>query len=177
MEPTPEQKQTSAEVLGRMLTCLGLNAQISDASDQREIVLSVKTGDAGRLIGRKGVYLENLELLLNRLVRHKGDPFPRITVDVDGYQRQKRGRADHFSADQERLRQQALDAAKEVKRWGEPKTLGPMSARQRRIVHLALRDDATVETESGPDEGGGMKRVVVRAAQQTRSAAQAGPED
>ena len=54
--------------------------------------------------------------------------------------------------------QQAHDAAKEVKRWGDPIKLPEMNAHDRRIVHLALKDDPEVVTES---EGDGVMRQVV----------------
>ena len=58
----------------------------------------------------------------------------------------------------EQLERQALDAAKEVKRWGDPIKLPEMNAHDRRIIHLALKDDPEVVTES---EGDGVMRQVV----------------
>lgn len=182
MEITTEQRERSVAVLSEMLQRLGLDAQIEHTANDQEVVLRLKTSEPGRIIGRKGQYLENLELLLNRLLRTRGEPFPRVSLDVDGYQRQPRERSEHGDRPdrgdrrggdrrdrgdrgdrdgEERLRQQALDAAKEVKRWGDPVSMGPLTARDRRVIHTALRDDPEVETESGPDEGRGMKKVVV----------------
>ena len=59
----------------------------------------------------------------------------------------------------EQLEQQALDAAKEVKRWGEAVTLPEMNAHDRRIIHVTLKDDAELTTESLGE--GGMKKVVI----------------
>ena len=60
---------------------------------------------------------------------------------------------------EEALRQQALDAGKEVKRWGESVTLPLMNPHDRRIIHMTLKDDAELTTES---EGEGtMKKVVI----------------
>lgn len=59
----------------------------------------------------------------------------------------------------EQLEQQALDAAKEVKRWGEPVTLPEMNAHDRRIIHVTLKDDAELTTESLGE--GAMKKVVI----------------
>ena len=56
------------------------------------------------------------------------------------------------------LRQQALDSAKEVKRWGDPVTLPPMNAHDRRIIHVTLQDDPEISTES---EGEGARKKVV----------------
>ena len=58
----------------------------------------------------------------------------------------------------------ALDTAKEVKRWGTPKTIGPFNAVERRAIHLALKEVTGILAESGPDVGGNRKAVVVRVA-------------
>lgn len=60
--------------------------------------------------------------------------------------------------------QMALDTAKEVKRWGTPKTIGPFNAGERRAIHLALKDVTGILAESGPDVGGNRKKVTVRVA-------------
>lgn len=59
----------------------------------------------------------------------------------------------------EQLEHQALDAAKEVKRWGESVTLPEMNAHDRRIIHVTLKDDTELTTESLGE--GAMKKVVV----------------
>ncbi len=60
--------------------------------------------------------------------------------------------------------QMALDTAKEVKRWGTPKTIGPFNAGERRAIHLALKDVTGIFAESGPDLGGNRKKVTIRVA-------------
>ena len=57
------------------------------------------------------------------------------------------------------LEKQAKDAAKEVKRWGEPVKLPEMNAHDRRIIHITLKDDPEVTTESIGE--GAMKKVVI----------------
>ena len=59
----------------------------------------------------------------------------------------------------EQLEQQARDAAKEVKRWGDPVKMPEMNAHDRRIIHMALRDDPDIVTESEGE--GAMKKVVI----------------
>ncbi len=60
---------------------------------------------------------------------------------------------------EEQLAQQALDTAKEVKKWGEPVKLPEMNAHDRRIIHVTLQDDPEISTESEGE--GAMKKVVV----------------
>ena len=59
----------------------------------------------------------------------------------------------------EQLEQQAIDAAKEVKRWGEPVKMPEMNAHDRRIIHMTLKDDPEVQTESEGE--GAFKKVVI----------------
>lgn len=167
MAATEEQAKKSADTLTTMLQHLGLDATVEDIDGEGDITLKLRAEDPGRIIGRKGQYIDSLEFLLNRLLRQKGTFFPRVNVSVDGYERRPRAREGRGAdpAETERLEQLARDTAKEVKRWGEPKTLPAMRARERRVVHIALRGDTEVETASGPDEGRGMKKIVVRIAQ------------
>lgn len=60
------------------------------------------------------------------------------------------------------LKQQALDAAKEVKRWGDSVTLPPMNSHERRVIHTTLKDDAEIITESVETDNPKLKRVVVK---------------
>ena len=85
-----------------------------------------------------------------------GDRFP------PRERRERRSREDDDRENlstKEQLEQQALDAAKEVKRWGESVTLPEMNAHDRRIIHVTLKDDAELTTESLGE--GAMKKVVI----------------
>ncbi len=64
---------------------------------------------------------------------------------------------------EDRITQQGVDAAKEVKRWGESVTLRPMNPHDRRLIHVALKDDPEIHTESIPCRDGNekMKSVVI----------------
>ena len=63
------------------------------------------------------------------------------------------------AAHEETLRIQALDASKEVKRWGEPVVLAPMNSHDRRIIHITLQDDPELITASEGE--GSLKKVVI----------------
>lgn len=102
----------------------------------------------GLLIGRRGETLRSLQFLLNLLVSRRVQRWPQIVVDVGNY-RQRR---------QESLEGLARRMAERVRQSGRPISLEPMAAYERRIVHLALRDDATIYTES---TGEGENRKIV----------------
>ena len=83
--------------------------------------------------------------------------------DYDGFSRRSEGNID----EEEALQKMATDAAKEVKRWGEPVQLKPMNAHDRRLVHVALKEDNEIKTESLPVEGSEtLKSVVISLNQQ-----------
>jgi spoIIIJ-associated protein len=179
-EQVEEQKSKATKTLATMLDYLGLDAALKAENKGDRISVTVNSEDAGRIIGRKGQALESLQLLLNRMM-FKGDPeFPRIFIDIDGYAKKGNrregaprgkdsgrggrpggrngGRRKMSQEEEETLRQQAMDAAKEVKRWGEPVTLPPMNAHDRRIIHITLQDDDELKTDS---EGEGSRKKVV----------------
>jgi spoIIIJ-associated protein len=102
----------------------------------------------GLLIGRRGETLRSLQFMVNLLVSRKVQKWPQVVVDVGNY-RQRR---------QESLEGLARRMAERVRQSGRPLTLEPMGAYERRIVHLALRADPTVYTESN---GEGENRKIV----------------
>jgi len=75
--------------------------------------------------------------------------------------RREGGRPERGRFDEERLRQQAMDAAKEVKRWGDDVTLPPMGPRERRVIHVTLQDHPDVVSTSIESGRGDLKQVVV----------------
>ncbi len=79
-----------------------------------------------------------------------------------GDRRERGERGEHgehgSGVSEEQLVQQALDAAKEVKKWGDPVSLPKMNAHDRRIIHITLQDDPELVTES---EGEGSQKKVV----------------
>lgn len=145
-----------------MLGKLGFAAEVEPREDEGRLVLSLKCDKPGRLIGRKGIYIESFELLLNRILRRSFEKCDWVSLEIDGYQKRQRGGGRRSNVDAEMLEGLARDAAKEVLRWGEEKSIGPFSAAERRVIHMALRDHEGIATESLSEEDDGRKRVVVR---------------
>ncbi|MFT4587904.1 MAG: spoIIIJ-associated protein [Candidatus Binatia bacterium] len=116
------------------------------------VLLELETEDSGRLIGRQGKTLSQLQYLVNRIVFQKDRSAPKITVDVGNYRTQAH----------EALVNKAQDAAEKVRRWGDIVELEPMNAFERRIIHNALKDDETVETHSIEVEGMSNKAILLR---------------
>lgn len=116
--------------------------------DEGELILDISGKDMAVLIGRHGKTLDALQFIVSMItVRTIGFRYP-VIVDVEGYknrQRQKLESIAHSSANR---------AASQHRKVG----LRPMTPYERRIVHIALRDDDRVETVS---EGEGAARHVV----------------
>jgi spoIIIJ-associated protein len=140
------------DTLQQILQLLGFPATVEELTDEDGLSLNVKTDDSGRLIGRQGQTLSDLQYLLNRIVFSQDETAPKVTVDVGGYRAQAR----------EALVKRAKDAAEKVKRWGDVVELEPMNAFDRRIVHHALKDDPAVETHSVEVEGTNKKAILLR---------------
>ncbi|MEX2501693.1 MAG: R3H domain-containing nucleic acid-binding protein [Trueperaceae bacterium] len=113
-----------------------------------EVSAEIHGGDAGKLIGKNGRTLAALEQIVNAVVNRPGDETVRVNVDVGGYKRRR----------DDRLRQEAQRVADQVRKQGEPVELEPMSAGERRVIHMAVASDPDVVSES---LGEGRDRRVV----------------
>src|SRR5437763_2541622 len=140
------------EVLEKILTSLGFETTVEEQKMDDGILLDVKTDDAGRLIGRQGQTLSDLQYIANRMLFQQDPAAPKIMVDVGGYRAQAR----------EALVKKAKEAAEKVRRWGDVVELEPLSAFDRRIIHQALKDDPGVETHSVEVEGTDKKAILLR---------------
>ena len=139
-------------ILQDLLKHMGFDAVIEEHTFDGAIELVVKTDEPGRLIGRQGQVLADLQYLTNRLIFRLDPSAPKVTVDVGGYRAQAR----------EALLKKAMDAAEKVRKWGDVVELEPLNAYDRRIVHTALRDDPGIETHSIEVEGTDKKAILLR---------------
>src|SRR3984885_6226663 len=115
--------------------------------DHESLELEIKGDGSGILIGRHGQTLDALEYLLNRIVaRRIKDAMP-ILLDTESYRARRR----------QQLHRMALSMGERAKREHEAMKLDPMPPWDRRIVHLALKDDPMITTRSAGD---GFLRTV-----------------
>jgi spoIIIJ-associated protein len=140
------------EILQTILNNLGFEATVEEHHDDDGVTLDVKTDDSGRLIGRQGQTLGDLQYLVNRIVFKHDENAPKVTVDVGGYRAQEK----------EKLINKAREAAEKVRRWGDSVELEPLNAFDRRIVHHALKDDPDVTTQSVEVDGTTKKAILLR---------------
>ena len=126
----------------------GAGAADPDGLEAREIYVEIIGPDAPLLTQRGGELLRALEHVAAKIVRLENEEHDKISFDSNNF-KALRAREMRLAAD---------TAAERVQRSGIPFSFQPMSSRERRMLHLALRDHSGLETESS---GEGMRRFVV----------------
>lgn len=152
--PSEEETETAVSILQALLERMDIEASVSsrlsepdDLTGKQMAVLDIEGDDLTLLIGPRGETLDSLQYISRLMVGHKLQQRTHFVIDVDGYREQREQALSRLA---ERM------ASKAVKR-GSPITLEAMPAHERRIIHMALRDDPAVTTES---TGEGKRRRV-----------------
>jgi len=157
-KPDSETLETARNILENLLTKMGVAAKItveqsktvlSEEDEAEPVVFNIAGDDTGILIGRRGQTLEALQYFVRLITSRKTLSKTPIVIDVEGYKQRR----------YEDLRILAANVANQVKATGSSIRLEPMSAYERRIIHLALANDLDVKTESTGE--GNLRRVVV----------------
>lgn len=134
-------KTTVEDLLERMQVHATVHARYGEAEnpgDDRPVVVDIRGNDLSILIGRKAETLNALQYITNLIIGRHLEKWVPLQIDVEGY-RARRELA---------LRNLAERMAEQARSTGRRQVLEPMPAAERRLVHLALRGDLTVITES-----------------------------
>ncbi len=147
------------EIVRELLEKMGVEADVVavdnpstmplDDEDPPTIFIDVLGHDLGMLIGRRGDHLSQLQYLVNLIANRRLDSWTRVVIDVEGYRTRR----------EESLVGLAERVGRQVARSRRPIVLEPMPPNERRIVHLTLRNNPEVATESTGE--GNMRRVTV----------------
>lgn len=137
------------EELDEILKLMGMEAEVATSLEGTKVVADIKSENGAVLIGKKGQTLNALQLIVNLIVNRDEKTRTKVIVDTESY-RQRREKA---------LVEMAREVADEVKSKGKPRELEPMNPNERRVIHLALKNDKDVETTSKGE--GNFRRVVV----------------
>lgn len=145
--PGDGKAEESQDILEDLIDHMDLDADVEIREDGERIVLDIEGPDAGRAIGKKGQTLDALQFLLNKIVNRFPGGRRHIVVDSGDYrERHEKG-----------LEQLARREAKRAMTEGKVITLEPMTARDRRVIHLSLAKFEGVATQS---QGEGMHRRI-----------------
>jgi spoIIIJ-associated protein len=148
-EPLAEPAAAAYRVVDQIARALGPEYRVLASDDpERGIVLDISGGDPGPIIGRHGATIDAIEHLAAAVAFPPGAERRPISVDAQGYRARR----------ERRLRELAEQAATQALAEGAPMELDPMSAAERKVVHMALADREDVETSS---DGREPERFVV----------------
>jgi spoIIIJ-associated protein len=136
-------------LVARIVGTLGVDAEVIARDEPEAIVVTCSGPDVGLLIGRHGQTIDAIQYLLNVIAyRAHGDDKKDVVVDAAGYRARRRATLETLA---ERV-------AEQVRESGKREELEPMTAVERKVVHLHLKDAAGVGTTS---EGTEPNRYVV----------------
>ncbi|RPI35243.1 MAG: protein jag [Chloroflexota bacterium] len=138
-------RDTVSELLEKMKIRARVSAHFGEADEERTripIHVDVNGNDLSILIGRRAETLNALQYIASLIVSKELDKSVSLVVDVEGYRMRREGQ----------LRQLARRMAEQAVKTGRRQVLEPMPANERRIVHIELRENPDVSTESIGEE-------------------------
>jgi spoIIIJ-associated protein len=152
-----ELEALTVDLLSELIELMGFEVEVvaewrtsTDDEDEPYLNLDIRGDELGVLIGRRGETLANLQFLLRLMINQRLKTWKNIVVDVEQYKQRR----------MEQLTQLANRMAEQVASSGRAVSLEPMPANERRIIHIALRENPAVYTES-TGEGDRRKVAIV----------------
>jgi spoIIIJ-associated protein len=136
-------------VLERIIAGIAVPSQVEARMDEGTIYLNIKGDGSGLLIGRHGQTLDAIQYIVGRIVGKQLGEKKVVVIDTERYRERRR----------ENLERLSRHMGEKAKSTGRAVSLQPMSASDRRIVHLALQNDREIETRSEGE--GGMKSIKI----------------
>lgn len=141
--------EIAKETLKKILSLIPVETTIAGEQIDGKITLNIEGDKSGLLIGRKGKTLDALQYIVNKIVNKALDKKTNVVVDSENYRKRR----------EESLVQLAHKMGDKAKRIKKPVSTNLLNPHDRRIVHLALREDEALDTKSRGD--GLMKKVVI----------------
>lgn len=141
--------EKSKEVLDEILKHIDLPMVVEAEAREGYSYLNIISNGSGLLIGKRGKTLNALQFLVSKIVSRQTGESVSLVVDTENY-RSKR---------EESLQALARQLCEKVKKSHRSVTTGPMSAQDRRVIHLVLKDDHEVRTKSKGE--GNLRRVII----------------
>ena len=141
--------QVTTDIVHALVESIADDAALEVNVSEDRLQVRVDCADTGLLIGRDGQNLAAVQYLATRMIARAMDAQIRLQLDA----------GDYHSRQDSRLQELAISLAEKVKLTGRSQSTRPLSAYQRRLIHLCLQDDPDVQTRSSGE--GAMKRVVI----------------
>jgi len=145
----PGGSKEAQSFLERLLSIAKLECRVVQVREEDEVLgLDLAGGDSGLLVRRDGELLEALGYLTERALSKKSGIHKRVIIDAEGFRARR----------EQELKEKALRAAREAMRSGSA-AIGPLRARDRRIVHLFLKERPGLASRSIGQ--GHLRRVLI----------------
>ena len=144
-----ERVEIAKELMMGLLERMEIDTVLEGFLREGDIYLEVRGDKRGILIGKHGHTLDSLQFLINRMVNKRLKEPVRVILDINDYRKR---RADN-------LKKMAVRLGEKVKTVGHGLTIGPFNAHDRRIIHIALKEDPLLRTESLGE--GETKRIKI----------------
>ncbi len=126
------------EALLRFADFITEGARIVTEVKEQRLIFKIEGGNSGLLIGKRGQTLEAMQYLAEKIVNKQNEQRVRVLVDVEGYLKTRKSN----------LQKMATKMAEKAKRTNKPVTIGQMNAYDRRTVHMHLKSNNAVRTQS-----------------------------
>jgi len=144
-----EAVEIAKELIAGLLERMGVKAEVEGFLIEEDLHLEIKGDQEGILIGRHGRTLESFQILINRMVNKRLGTPVRVVLDINDYRKRKA----------ESLKKMAVRIGEKAKSKGHSLTIGPFSAHDRRLIHIALKEDPSLRTESLGE--GKLKKITI----------------
>ena len=152
----PEEVSIARETINIILEKLMVNAQVSvklgesDENRVQPVLIDIQGNDLSFLIGRKAETIDALQYITGLIVGRELDRWVPLRIDVQNYRKRR----------EDELKKLARRIADQVISTGRKQVLEPMPPNERRIIHIALKENPHVESESFGEEP--RRKVTVR---------------
>lgn len=142
--------EIAKEALEQILALIPVEDSKVNAEQKDEIInLEINGDKSGLLIGRKGRTLDALQFIVNKIVNKEMDKRTQVVIDSENYRQRRK----------DYLIQMAVSMGEKAKRIRKPVATNLLNPHDRRIVHLALREDSQLGTKSRGE--GVLKKIVI----------------
>lgn len=158
-QPTPARPTTPRDpqdVLQQILAGLGIPATITLDTATGVTRLRIITPEPGRLIGKHGQTISQLQFLVNRILFRHDPNAPRVTIDCDGDD------SGTPVPPVDNLLTKCAEAAGRVRRWGDSVLIGPHSQDERRRIQEHFAQDVEIEAISEGGDETANKKIMLR---------------
>ncbi|MEW6376564.1 MAG: R3H domain-containing nucleic acid-binding protein [Thermodesulfobacteriota bacterium] len=132
-----------------LLERMGVETEVEGFLKEGRLYLKIRGDREGILIGRHGRTLDSLQMIITRMINKQLSKPVKVVLDIDDYRERK---ADN-------LTKMAVRWGEKAKRMGRALTIGPFNAHDRRIIHMALKEDPSLGTESFGE--GDIKKITI----------------